>query len=265
MLPARAVMLASADPATEEAESLRAVLATAAEVRIVQIADVSECQEAVDLVVICASRALPADTLAAATAVASRAKAPPVVMVVAPGGLGPLASWREAGVAECCVAPLFLEDVQRLLGSPPLPRPIAAAGPADARRAAPSPPDASGLRVLLADDDPISLKFSSLYLERLGHRVTTAANGALALDAYARGEFDLLITDVQMPLIEGGELLGRICAMERGRRRLPVVAVTAHAMHGDLERFLAEGFDAVLSKPLAKKTLEEAIARVCPT
>lgn len=83
------------------------------------------------------------------------------------------------------------------------------------------------------------------------------------MDAYAHGSLDVLIAGVQAPLMDGSELLRRMRATEQGHaHRLPIVALAAHAMHGDAERFLAEGFDACLSKPVSDKRLEEVLGRV---
>jgi CheY-like chemotaxis protein len=102
-------------------------------------------------------------------------------------------------------------------------------------------------------------------LEPHGHMVELAGNGRLALAALERQDFDLVLMDVQMPEMDGFEATAAIRAREReSGRRVPIVAMTAHAMKGDRERCLAAGMDAYVAKPVAKRDLLEAIARVVP-
>jgi len=136
--------------------------------------------------------------------------------------------------------------------------------PPPARPAAPTPsapPDP--LRVLLAEDDPVSGLVTRQMLQRLGHRVETVLDGRAALDALAHGGFDLALLDVQMPEQDGLETVGKLRALEAGRGdRLPVIALTAHALEGDRERCLEAGMDGYLSKPLELAALEAEIRRL---
>jgi signal transduction histidine kinase/DNA-binding response OmpR family regulator len=118
------------------------------------------------------------------------------------------------------------------------------------------------LRVLLVEDNPFNQKVSAMKLGRWGHRVRVAASGREALAALAEETFDLVFTDVQMPDMDGFELTAAIRARESGGRRLPVVAMTAHAMKGDRERCLAAGMDDYVSKPIRDEELRAAIRRV---
>jgi two-component system sensor histidine kinase/response regulator len=130
----------------------------------------------------------------------------------------------------------------------------------------PSPgPAAIPLRVLLAEDNLVNQRLAVRLLEKQGHAVTVAADGQAALDALDRGRFDLVLMDVQMPVLNGLETTERIRERERGTgRRVPVLALTAHAMQGDRERCLAAGMDAYVSKPLRVEELFAAIARLVP-
>jgi two-component system sensor histidine kinase/response regulator len=129
----------------------------------------------------------------------------------------------------------------------------------------PAPPAATGrrLRVLLAEDHPINQKVATRMLESQGHEVTIAANGRLALeDLASSGPFDLILMDVQMPEMDGFEATAAIRSGERpGGVRMPVVALTAHAMTGDRERCLAAGFDDYLAKPIHAAALADVLAR----
>jgi two-component system sensor histidine kinase/response regulator len=120
------------------------------------------------------------------------------------------------------------------------------------------------LRVLVAEDNDVNQKVVLAFLERMGHQATLAIGGADALEQWSPGKFDLILMDVQMPNIDGYEATRRIRAQEHTRlNRVYIVAMTAHAMHGDREKCLASGMDEYVAKPVGFKQLEEAIAK-CP-
>jgi CheY-like chemotaxis protein len=108
-----------------------------------------------------------------------------------------------------------------------------------------------GLNILLAEDNQINQKLATILLQRRGHRVTLAENGHQALDALARESYDLVLMDVEMPEMDGVRATALIRQQE-GRQggRVPIIALTAHALKGDRERFLAAGMDDYLTKPL---------------
>jgi CheY-like chemotaxis protein len=119
------------------------------------------------------------------------------------------------------------------------------------------------LRILLAEDNPINQKVAVHLLERQGHRVTTANDGRKAVEAARKGGFDLILMDVQMPTLDGLEATGVLRAAERrGRPRVPIVAMTAHAMKGDRERCLEAGMDDYVAKPIKPEELFKVIDRV---
>jgi len=118
-------------------------------------------------------------------------------------------------------------------------------------------------RILLAEDNPINQKVATRVLERRGHTVVTASDGRKALECLERERFDLVLMDVQMPIMDGFKATAAIRKKERASGdRLPVVAMTAHAMKGDRERCLAAGMDDYLSKPLRPEDLFRTIDRV---
>ncbi len=117
-------------------------------------------------------------------------------------------------------------------------------------------------RVLLAEDDEMSLVIGKRMLEGTGYAVTTVGNGQEALDHLAAGTFDLVLMDVQMPVMDGVEATRRLRASGGPQARIPVIALTAYAMAGDRERFLAAGMDDYVAKPFQRETLLAAIARV---
>ncbi len=116
-------------------------------------------------------------------------------------------------------------------------------------------------KVLLVEDNVVNQKVGQRFLERLGCQVTLAENGQDAIDAWKAGEFRLVLMDVQMPVMDGYTATRQIRDLERGRMRTPIVALTANAMTGQLERCLQSGMDGLLTKPLEPERLEEVLER----
>jgi PAS domain S-box-containing protein len=113
-----------------------------------------------------------------------------------------------------------------------------------------------GLRVLVVEDNPVNQELTVHLLERRGHKATVAENGREALRVLERHAFDLVLMDVQMPEMGGLEATRRIRGKEKtAGGRLPIVAMTAHAMQGDRERCLEAGMDGYVSKPIEAKDL----------
>jgi two-component system CheB/CheR fusion protein len=138
-------------------------------------------------------------------------------------------------------------------------------GTLSAPAGSPQPPVEScgALRVLVAEDNRFNQLFVRDVLERLGHEVAVASDGEEALQILSRGRFDVVLMDVQMPKMDGDEATRRIRAgrVEGCARDVPVVALTAHAIQGDRERFLAAGMDDYLSKPFDPESLERVLGR----
>ncbi len=113
------------------------------------------------------------------------------------------------------------------------------------------------LHVLLAEDNVVNQRLAASLLRRRGHKVTIAANGREAIAAVSAQPFDVVLMDVQMPEMGGFEATAAIRAMEIQRQapRMPIVAMTAHAMKGDRERCLDAGMDEYLTKPLDPRHL----------
>jgi signal transduction histidine kinase/DNA-binding response OmpR family regulator len=113
------------------------------------------------------------------------------------------------------------------------------------------------LQILLAEDNPVNQVLATRLLRKRGHIVTVVQNGREAVDAIESQVFDLALLDVQMPMMDGLAAARLIRDRERStnRDRLPLVAVTAHAMSGDRERCLASGMDAYVSKPISPQKL----------
>jgi CheY-like chemotaxis protein len=107
------------------------------------------------------------------------------------------------------------------------------------------------LKVLFVEDNPVNMMFGLSLLKKLGHVVVSKENGRECLSALAVDTFDLVLMDIQMPLMNGEEALREIRRMEQETGfHQPVIALTAYALRGEKERFLAAGFDGFVSKPL---------------
>jgi CheY-like chemotaxis protein len=112
-----------------------------------------------------------------------------------------------------------------------------------------------GLRILLADDNPVNCRLAVLMLEKAEHEVDVVADGAAAVEAVGDGGYDLVLMDVQMPGMDGLEATRRIRALSGPPGRVPVVAITANAMVGDDRRCLEAGMDDYLTKPIDRARL----------
>src|SRR6201994_3125511 len=114
------------------------------------------------------------------------------------------------------------------------------------------------LRVLVAEDNAVNQALAKRLLEKRGHTVVIAENGRAAMDALERDAFDLILMDVQMPVLGGLEAAS--CIRERERiagsgARIPIIALTANAMAGDRERCIGSGMDEYLTKPIQAREL----------
>jgi two-component system sensor histidine kinase/response regulator len=120
----------------------------------------------------------------------------------------------------------------------------------------------AGARILVAEDNPVNQKVTARLLEKAGCRVDVVATGDEALAAHAQGSYALIIMDCQMPAMDGYEATRQIRARERVTgKRVPIIAMTAHALEGDRERCLGAGMDDYLSKPVQPGQLSAVLAR----
>jgi signal transduction histidine kinase/CheY-like chemotaxis protein len=117
-------------------------------------------------------------------------------------------------------------------------------------------------RLLLAEDNAINRQVVRLFLQPQGAIITEAVNGSEALELLARREFDLVLLDVHMPVMDGIEAIARIRASNQAWSNLPVIALTADAMSGDRGRLIAMGMSGYVSKPIDQKELLSEIGRV---
>jgi two-component system sensor histidine kinase/response regulator len=187
-----------------------------------------------------------------------------------------LAHAEQLGFATCLVKPqrrhqlaqALIATMEAVAAGKSAPQPVSAQ--AAIARAVPAPPVASpnppsvpaagGLRVLVAEDNEVNQKVVTRMLERLGHQVEMAVNGRDAVERATGGTFDVVLMDCQMPEMDGWEATARIRAALAGKRRIPILALTANASDTDRQRCLDAGMDAHLSKPLKLERLAEALA-----
>ncbi len=121
----------------------------------------------------------------------------------------------------------------------------------------------AGYSVLLVEDHPVNQKVASRMLTSMGVSCSVAGDGQEAIDMVARAEkLDAIIMDWQMPIMDGLDSARGIRAMDGWRSRIPIIAMTANAMHGDREKCLSAGMDDYISKPVVPEDLREVLGRI---
>lgn len=118
------------------------------------------------------------------------------------------------------------------------------------------------LRILLAEDNRINQQFAKVVLSSAGHGVEIAGNGREAVELFACNDFDLVLMDIQMPEVDGVEATRRIRALPKPKCDVPIVALTAHAMAGVREEYLAAGMNDYIAKPFKPAELLSCISAV---
>ncbi len=199
------------------------------------------------------------DGFAFAERVQSRPGRLPLLMLTSDREVGDLARCERLGIARHLTKPArpreLCDALGALLGERPEPEPASGTTPV------PAPPPRV-IRVLLAEDNLVNQRVACAMLRKRGHLVTVAGNGLEAVDAIRGQAFDVVLMDVQMPEMNGFEATARVRDMERhSGRRLPIVAMTAHAMAGDRERCLAADMDGYITKPITFTALVTAVER----
>jgi signal transduction histidine kinase/CheY-like chemotaxis protein len=199
---------------------------------------------------------------------------PRTVLLTSGGQSGDVARCRQLGLAAYLTKPLTQAPLYRVIAQilgQSTARPSSAPGSGKERLAMPNiNASASGsapLRVLLAEDNQVNQKLASTMLQKRGHQVTLANDGAEALELLKRNSFDVVLMDVHMPRMGGFEATSAIRAEERQRgdiTHLPIIALTALAMSGDREACLRSGMDAYVAKPISPADLFGTLERLFP-
>jgi PAS domain S-box-containing protein len=190
-----------------------------------------------------------------------------IMMLTSVGIRGDAARCNKLGVAAYLVKPVtqsdLLDAILRVLGTPQ--------GAQDharlvTRHSLREEKRGAGLRVLLAEDNPVNQMLAVRLLEKRGYSVQVADNGKKALDILEKatpGDFAVVLMDVQMPHMDGYEATAELRKREaKAGRHTPIIALTAHAMKGDREHCLAAGMDDYVSKPIHAKDLFAVIDRL---
>jgi signal transduction histidine kinase/CheY-like chemotaxis protein len=183
-----------------------------------------------------------------------------IMMLTSWGRRGDAARCRQLGIAAYLVKPISSSDLMAALLTV-LGQPAGKAAPLvtrhSLREARP------GLRILVAEDNPVNQALILRLLEKQGHQATLAPNGEQAVTLAATGGFDLLFMDVQMPEMDGLAATTAIRQRERVMGgHLPIVAMTAHALKGDRERCLAAGMDSYIAKPISIAAVQAELEKL---
>ncbi|KAI7855641.1 hypothetical protein BDC45DRAFT_461578 [Circinella umbellata] len=160
----------------------------------------------------------------------------------------------DLGITSCINSPVSVLDLAHAL-LPALENHVAL--PSDAAKSA-------SLEILLAEDNIVNQKLAVRILEKFGHHVKIVSNGQLAVQAFQSQSFDLILMDVQMPVMGGFEATQKIRDIEKASgtdAHIPIIALTAHAMIGDREKCLNAGMDEYVTKPLRFPELISAIKK----
>ena len=182
----------------------------------------------------------------------------PVILLTSGGRPGDAARARDLGVTRQLMKPVKQSELMdAILEATDPSRVRGSADPVADKR---SDEELPRLNILLAEDGLANQRLARALLERWGHTVTVVENGELAVQSWESGSFDLILMDVQMPVLDGLDATRRIRQREAATGvRIPIIAMTARAMAGDRERCLEAGMDGYLAKPVRRRDLQAAL------
>ncbi len=130
--------------------------------------------------------------------------------------------------------------------------------------AADAPPEGLPLRILLAEDNKINQKFARALFSKTHHSLDIVDDGQQAVDAIRQGDYDVVLMDIQMPELDGVQATGQIRALPAPKNDVPIIALTAHALAGAKEEYIAAGMNDYVSKPLHAQILFAKLAAIKP-
>jgi len=184
-----------------------------------------------------------------------------IVMLTSAGKSGDIARCQQLGINAYLKKPIrqsqLLDAVMTALGVQSIDTSHPPVTEGDIKRWRPR------LNILLAEDNEVNQMIAALLLKKWGHSVAIVENGRQAVTAFENGNFDVILMDIQMPEMDGFQATQIIREKEKSRNtRIPIVAITAHAMEGDRERCIAAGMDTYVGKPIRPAELLETLQQV---
>lgn len=200
-----------------------------------------------------------------------------LILLTSTGQRGDATLCREIGIEGYLSKPVFPLEMRNVLvairqekqkpsGASPLITRHTVMETLQKQEAAPQPTSLRALDILLSEDNVVNQRVAVRLLEKAGHKVTVAVNGQEAVEKYQANPFDLVLMDIQMPVMDGLEATAKIRQLQQeGGQFAPIVAMTAHALAADRERCLAAGMDDYISKPIDSKLLKSIISRLFPS
>ena len=147
-------------------------------------------------------------------------------------------------------------SIEKILCSAPISQPMQSKPSQEANK-----PQIKGKRILIAEDDKTNQLVLKAMLKPMGYEFDIADNGEVACQLHETRHYDLILMDISMPVMDGVAALKSIRASEHGKARTPILAITAHALKGEKEKFLEMGFDSYLSKPVSKVALQGEVLK----
>jgi CheY-like chemotaxis protein/HPt (histidine-containing phosphotransfer) domain-containing protein len=184
-----------------------------------------------------------------------------IILLIAPGSPGASLQSQKVAVSACLLKPLMPFELRDTLLNvlDPKKNTTVAAGTSLAQ-------PKHSLRVLLAEDNPVNQLLARKLLEKWGHTVKSAENGEQVLAALAAEAFDIILMDVQMPVLDGFATTALIRYQEESSgKHIPIIALTAHALKGDRETCMQAGMDGYVPKPIKPEHLLRALEVLAPT
>ncbi len=185
-----------------------------------------------------------------------------IMMLTSCDQLSSIARCRTLGVSTYLIKPIRpaeLQEIIRIGLGTQMARPSLPIEPSSLETSAKK---GRSLKILVAEDNVINQKLATALLKKMGHQVVVAVNGVEALQRWQQEHFDMILMDVQMPEMDGGEATVKIRELEKKTgEHIPIIAMTAFAMSGDRDRYIGLGMDDYITKPVSSKVVEQAVAR----
>jgi CheY-like chemotaxis protein/anti-sigma regulatory factor (Ser/Thr protein kinase) len=191
---------------------------------------------------------------------AAQLRQPQILLLTSVGAKPEEAQLEQLGIQRCLSKPIKATMLMAALRDLFAPNPTSCAEQIDTNSAETVAPPTHCAHILLVEDNVVNQRLAVKLLQKAGHHVEVAGNGRIACEMANEHSFDVILMDVQMPEMDGLEATRRIRAQQKNLR-IPIIAMTAHAMTGDRDRCLAAGMDDYLTKPLKIEEFSAALNR----